>query len=98
MELLFAVTLPDALFNELTNAAKECSVSPTVFAAEAIHSVLASRRLPHVTVGRCGARVQGTTRACDEPVEEPIDEDNGDEYVEPPLTDDLESLEGILHE
>jgi hypothetical protein len=96
MELPVMLNLPDALLTELDAASRErgCN-SPAAFVVELVHSELAARRLPFVAVGRCGARVHGSTRACDEPEEEPIDEDNGDEYVEPPLVDDLESLEGI---
>jgi hypothetical protein len=55
--LRFAVELPEELHGELNAAAKECAITPARFAAEAIHSVLASRRLESIAPGKLGARV-----------------------------------------
>lgn len=57
MELIVSVTLPDPLFDELMEAAKGCRCTPSQFAAEAIESVIASRRLPHVRRAPHGARI-----------------------------------------
>ena len=57
MELNFSLILPDALFKELEDAARECRCSPKIFAAQSVESVLASRRLPRVTPGEHGARI-----------------------------------------
>jgi hypothetical protein len=57
--LQFDVELPDALAAELSEAAKECSMSPRRFAAQAVEVTLASRRLENVATGRCGPRVKG---------------------------------------
>ncbi len=48
MTLDFALTLPDELYRELIEAAKDCQCSPKQFAEESLHSVLASRRLPRI--------------------------------------------------
>jgi hypothetical protein len=39
--------LPGPLHAELEDAAKECRIAPELFAAEAIESVIASRRFDH---------------------------------------------------
>jgi hypothetical protein len=57
VELNFSLKLPDEMHRELMDGCRECKCSPTQFAREALESVLASRRLPGVTVGRLGARV-----------------------------------------
>lgn len=54
------IVLPDALYAELETAsskARELGFGPQAWAQEAVESALASRRLPSVAVGRCGARV-----------------------------------------
>ena len=55
--LRFDVELPDQLATELSEAAIECSISPEKFAAQAIESTLASRRLDSGISGRCGPRI-----------------------------------------
>jgi hypothetical protein len=60
VELTFSLTLPDALFQELIVAAKDCKCSPKQFVTECLECVLASRRLPRV--GRHGPRI-GTADA-----------------------------------
>lgn len=57
MELNFSLTLPEEMYRELIEGCRECRCSPKQFAAESLESVLASRRLPSVTVGRHGARI-----------------------------------------
>lgn len=57
MEFNFSVSLPDVMFQELLEAARESRCSPTIFAAQSVESVLASRRLPRVTPGSIGPRV-----------------------------------------
>jgi hypothetical protein len=42
---------------ELVEACAECSCHPTEFAAQALESVLAARRLPKVPDGKFGARI-----------------------------------------
>ena len=57
MEITVTFTLPELLANELKAACRECEMPINQFAAESVESVLASRRLPGIQVGRCGARV-----------------------------------------
>lgn len=57
MELNFSLSLPDALFQELVDAALECRCSPKIFAAQSLESALASRRLPKVALGAHGPRI-----------------------------------------
>lgn len=52
--------LSTEMLDELQQAAKDCGISPRVFATEALESVLASRRLPYVDEGRCGPQMCGT--------------------------------------
>jgi len=52
--------LGQEMLAELHQAAKDCGISPHVFATEALESVLASRRLPYVDEGRCGPQMCGT--------------------------------------
>jgi hypothetical protein len=55
------IGLPDALYAELEVASAgvhELGYSPAACAQEAIESALATRRLPSVSVGRCGPRVR----------------------------------------
>lgn len=97
MEMIFRVDIPEALARELQQAASETQLTPESFAAQAVETVLASRRLPHVAVGRCGPRV------LDIPTAEPeaevpewtpellLDEDGPDF----PLLDDTSALEDI---
>jgi hypothetical protein len=47
---VFEVYFPDAMLNELVNAAQERHCSPRVFAEETLHSALATRRLPRTAV------------------------------------------------
>jgi hypothetical protein len=57
MRVTLDLELPEALQDELQTAAKECGISGAAWAAQAIESELASRRLPRVTVGPYGARM-----------------------------------------
>jgi hypothetical protein len=50
MAYVFEMTLPDALYAELIDAADERHCSPRIFAEETILSALATRRLPRVSV------------------------------------------------
>ena len=54
MELI--VDLPEAMLNELREAARERSCSPRQFAIEVIHAAMASRRLPYVNEAAYGGR------------------------------------------
>jgi hypothetical protein len=56
----FSVDLPEELTAELYESAKECQISPTKFASQAIEATLASRRLEIALHGRCGPRMTGT--------------------------------------
>jgi hypothetical protein len=60
------------MMNELTDAARECQITPRQFALESLESVLASRRLPKVYVPELtqGARMRGTSKARHEGVED----------------------------
>ena len=60
MRLQFDVELPDQLATELSEAAIECSITREKFAAQAIESTLASRRLETALHGRCGPRMTGS--------------------------------------
>lgn len=67
MQLSFSLTLPDALYRELMESCRTCSCSPKEFAAQSLEAVLASRRLPKIRAGRCGARFgPGVSREADE--------------------------------
>ena len=57
--LQFDVELPDQLAAELNAAARECEITPTKFASQAIEATLASRRLETALHGRCGPRMTG---------------------------------------
>jgi hypothetical protein len=59
VRLLLDVELPDELAVELHTAADETNLSPERFAAQVLESEIASRRLEHTTLGRCGPRVKG---------------------------------------
>jgi len=59
MRVTFDLDLPDALALELQSACRDCGISPKLFAAQSVESVLAGRRLPHVRVSPLGARVKG---------------------------------------
>jgi len=47
------------MMNELTEAARDCQLTPRQFAIESLESVLASRRLPRVECGSHGAFTSG---------------------------------------
>jgi hypothetical protein len=85
--------VPDALCNEIQQAARERHMSPAGYVGELIEADAAARRLPGVLEGRCGARVPGWTPS-------PIAEDDTPvttwEPVDPPMLADLDSLDGIL--
>jgi hypothetical protein len=55
--LTLDIDIPTPLFEELTKASKEALIHPNLFCAEAIESVLASRRLEFIRPGRCGPRI-----------------------------------------
>ncbi len=57
MELTFSLNLPDALAQELEDAARQSHCTPKIFAAESLESVLASRRLPRVPPAALGPRI-----------------------------------------
>lgn len=57
MILDFTLVLNEQLYAELLQGCRECKCSPKQFAAEALESVLASRRLPGVAIGKHGARI-----------------------------------------
>lgn len=59
MQLDFSLTLPEALYQELIADCRACEVSPKQYAAEALESVIASRRLPKVEMGTHGAFTSG---------------------------------------
>ena len=59
MEFVFSMTIPDTLYQELIEAARESRCSPKIFAAQSVESVLASRRLPRVAQGSHGPRIGG---------------------------------------
>ena len=83
--LNFSLNLPEVLRAELVEACAACNCQPTEFAAQALESVLAARRLPKVPAAiigpRIGAREKRTpedvreTRAVLAPVEVPTTED-----------------------
>ncbi|MGD0214195.1 MAG: hypothetical protein ABSB87_13265 [Terriglobales bacterium] len=49
-ELNLTLALPDALHNELEEAARDCQLTAKDFVAECVQAILAERRLPHVYV------------------------------------------------
>jgi hypothetical protein len=55
--LTFDIDIPAPLFEELTAASREARIHPALFAAEALESTLASRRLEFIKPGRCGPRI-----------------------------------------
>ena len=57
MRVTLNLDLPAALHGELLEAAKEARCNPEVFAGECLESVLASRRLPSVAIGKHGPRI-----------------------------------------
>ena len=48
-QLNLSLTMPNSLLSELHDAARTSHMRPEVFAAEAIESVLATRRLERIT-------------------------------------------------
>jgi hypothetical protein len=65
VEFSFSLNLPAALVQELEGVARTSRCSPTIFAAESLENVLASRRLPRVTPGAHGPRVGGQVEDLD---------------------------------
>ena len=57
MKLEFSLVLNEPLYAELIRGCREAQCSPRQFVAEALESVLASRRLPSVAIGTHGPRV-----------------------------------------
>jgi hypothetical protein len=60
MRLDLSLDLPALLLDELDEAANACHLTARQFVEESVHSVLASRRLPRIEPGRCGAAMCGT--------------------------------------
>jgi hypothetical protein len=56
MKLDFSLTLPDELFAQLIDDCRVCEILPKQYAAEALESAIASRRLAKVDAGRYGRR------------------------------------------
>jgi hypothetical protein len=54
MKLDFSLTLPDELYAQLIDDCRVCEILPKQYAAEALESAIASRRLPKVDAGRYG--------------------------------------------
>lgn len=63
MRVTLDLDLPSSLHGELIEAAKEVRCSPEVFCGECVESVLASRRLPRVAIGKHGPRVGARSAA-----------------------------------
>jgi hypothetical protein len=61
------ITVPDAIAQELQAAAASCHISANEWASEAIHSVLATRRLCQQVPVMTNARVPGTPKTTPEP-------------------------------
>jgi hypothetical protein len=57
MRMTLDLDLPNPLFSELEQAARDCKIEPSLFAAEAIECVIAGRRLKNVKRGAHGARI-----------------------------------------
>lgn len=57
MQVNLKFQLPDALNAELQVAAETSRMTPSDWAAQLIEAELASRRLPHVEMGRLGAQI-----------------------------------------
>jgi len=57
MRVTLNLDLPDALEHELQSAARTSGIPATTWAAQAIESELASRRLPRVHCGSHGPRI-----------------------------------------
>ncbi len=66
MKLDFSVILPEALYAQLIEDCQRCEVSPKQYAAEALESVIASRRLPKVGAGTHGPLMRGTRAVAEE--------------------------------
>jgi hypothetical protein len=56
MKLDFSLTLPDELYAQLIDDCRVCEILPKQYAAEALESAIASRRLPKIDAGRYGRR------------------------------------------
>jgi hypothetical protein len=52
MRLDFSLTLPDELYEQLIDDCRVCEILPKQYAAEALESAIASRRLPKIEAQR----------------------------------------------
>jgi hypothetical protein len=77
MQLDFSLTLSEALYAQLIEDCQSCEVSPKQYAAEALESVIASRRLPKAKMGRNGAFTSGMRGAARHDVEPETAEEAG---------------------
>ena len=66
MRLTLTLDFPDALSEDLHAEAKRRGMTAQQWAAEQIEAEIASRRLPHVNVGRGTAQMCGTRSTEDE--------------------------------
>jgi hypothetical protein len=61
MRLDFSLTLPDELYEQLIDDCRVCEILPKQYAAEALESAIASRRLPKIEAGRRKSSAQEIT-------------------------------------
>lgn len=90
--LNFSLNLPEVLREELISACAACRCHPTQFAAEALESVLAGRRLPRVPAAASGPRI-GSRERREEP--EPVEARSALAPGEIATTEELSSLEDL---
>ena len=88
------IPVPSAVLRELEQAAIEATCPPTIYAGQIVEVWFASRRLPNVPAGKCGARVPGQTAKPEGSDWDELTVDAGP--VEPPMLDDLDCLADIL--
>jgi hypothetical protein len=65
--------LNDELSIELVAAARDCELTTREYVEEAVQSVLASRRLPHVRIGTHGAFTSGMRAVRENDEDEPLE-------------------------
>ena len=91
--LNFSLNLPEALRAELVEACEMCNCHPTKFAAEALESVLAARRLPKVPGAKIGPRIGNVQ---EKRTAEPVSEKSAAlAPVDIPTIEDLSCLEEV---